>query len=594
MLGEKDAQEESEPIGPKGQCPCDDPSQSFTLYSDGHGYCFAGGCPHPYWTPQRLQEAGWEVDPDLLISGPPDYERPQARPRVSEDIVEAINAAQVKAITAWKISLETCERWDYRVRLDRKGEGEHLAVYRDESGAVVDVKVRRIGRNYERKEFYWLSGKAPKGLIYGAHRLGNGGKQITVAMGEKDVLTVDQLWGGKFPVVGPSNGEGAIKRDFAPYLDRLSKYDKVVIVQDEDKAGRERAVELAQMLPPGKAFITRLPRKDATETALKDGVPVLTSAIHNAAQYRPDGIVDADDIDGELLNPTEWGLSLPYDWLYKWTYGMRPGEVWMLGAGTGIGKSDFWAETMAHLIKPQEDGGEYVPIAVFNYEAGAIQTLKLVLGKLWSKRFNIPDPEDGSPNLYWTPEDMIAAREYRRAKCAKLFINDHKGAVDWASVKERIRFLVHEGGCRVAFVDPVAALVAQEDDDRKALDRLFAEGKSLAEELGITLVFNSHLTRPSEGKSHEEGGRVTLKHFRGSGAIVMWASFVFGLERNQQAEDEEERADTTFRVLKDRFTGDSTGKTRTIVYNVLSGRLEDKVLQMVAIEPHEPVEPPPL
>jgi twinkle protein len=181
---------------------------------------------------------------------------------------------------------------------------------------------------------------------------------------------------------------------------------------------------------------------------------------------------------------------------------------------------------------------------MFNYESAALGTLKRTLGKLASKRFNIPDPEDGTPNLYWSHEDMEAARIYRREKCAKLYINDHKGAIDWASVKERLRFLRHEAGITLAIVDPVAALVAQEDDDRKALDRLFAEAKALAEELDITIMFNSHLTRPAQGQSHEEGGRVELRHFRGSGAIVMWASFVFGLERDQQAMSGD-REDTT-------------------------------------------------
>jgi twinkle protein len=114
----------------------------------------------------------------------------------------------------------------------------------------------------------------------------------------------------------------------------------------------------------------------------------------------------------------------------------------------------------------------------------------------------------------------------------------------------------------VGVVDPVAALVAQEDDDRKALDRLFAEAKALAEELDITIMFNSHLTRPALGPSHEEGGRVELRHFRGSGAITMWASFVFGMERNQQG-DEGERKDTTLRVLKDRASpGTAPGRPR--------------------------------
>lgn len=510
---------------------------------------------------------------------------------MAEDLQQIIDASTHRALSAWKISRETCEAWDYRTRVNAKGEGEHLAVYRDEIGLIVDAKLRFTGKNYERKDFAWASGKAPKGLIYGANRLGNGGKMVCVCMGEKDALTVSQLWNNTFPVVSPANGEAGIQKDFAPWLDRLARYDKVVIVQDMDAAGLKAGQLLAAMLPPGKAFLAKLPRKDANETYLQDGDKVLRVALHNATAYRPDGIVDADEIDASLLDPTEWGFSLPYDFLYKWTYGILPGQVWVIGAGTGIGKSDFAAEIVAHLIKPAEDGGAYQPMALFNYEAGPKRSLKLIVGKLWSKRFNIPDPEDGTENPYWSRADIEAARTYRREHCAKLFINDHRGAVDWASVKERLRFLKHSADISGGVVDPMAAMAAQEEDERKFLDRMMAESKSLAEELGIFIIFVSHLARPKDGKSHEEGGRATLAQFRGSGGIVMWASYVIVLERDQQG-DKDERKDTVCRMLKDRETGDSTGLTKVLVYNTLNGRLEEKGPLLEEPGPEDAIAPP--
>jgi len=45
------------------------------------------------------------------------------------------------------------------------------------------------------------------------------------------------------------------------------------------------------------------------------------------------------------------------------------------------------------------------------------------------------------------------------------------------------------------------------------------------------------------------------------------------LERTQQADDPEERQSTTFRVLKDRYTGRSAGKTIDLGYDSETGRL---------------------
>lgn len=66
-----------------------------------------------------------------------------------------------------------------------------------------------------------------------------------------------------------------------------------------------------------------------------------------------------------------------------------------------------------------------------------------------------------------------------------------------------------------------------------------------------------------------------IRHFKGSRSIGFWCHFMFGLERNQQAEDEEERQTTVFRVLKDRVSGQATGKTFLFGYDHSAGRLID-------------------
>ena len=52
---------------------------------------------------------------------------------------------------------------------------------------------------------------------------------------------------------------------------------------------------------------------------------------------------------------------------------------------------------------------------------------------------------------------------------------------------------------------------------------------------------------------------------------MRYADFMWGLERNTQHEDEDLRQFSCFRVLKDRLTGQSTGKTFWLKYN--DGRL---------------------
>jgi twinkle protein len=104
------------------------------------------------------------------------------------------------------------------------------------------------------------------------------------------------------------------------------------------------------------------------------------------------------------------------------------------------------------------------------------------------------------------------------------------------------------------------------------------EMAALANELQIIILFVSHLTTP-EGKPHEEGGRVTIRHFKGSRAIGFWSYFMFGMERDQQADEESQRHSTVFRVLKDRYTGQSTGKTFVLEYDSDTGLLTEGLFQ---------------
>ncbi len=93
-------------------------------------------------------------------------------------------------------------------------------------------------------------------------------------------------------------------------------------------------------------------------------------------------------------------------------------------------------------------------------------------------------------------------------------------------------------------------------------------------ETKISLFAVSHLRRP-EGKGHEEGAATSLAQLKGSTAQGNVANIVLGLERNGQAEDEEERHTTRVRVLKNRFSG-LTGPACRLLYNKQTGRMTER------------------
>lgn len=538
-------------------------SDAAALYSDGHLYCFK--CSRVF----RTEDGGQALDQGHHQAAP-------AKAGTVE-LQEYIEQGTPRTIKSRAITQATAKFYDYRIFENHRGEWEHLAIYRDPHGTPVGVKVRNTGEDGTEKDIIWGAGSA-KGNLWGRHLFPGGGQFLVVCEGEIDAMSVAQMYGLKRPVVSVPNGAGEAAKAVAANLEWINSFQKVIWCMDMDAPGREAAIACAKLLPPGKSFIAVLPKKDPNEMLVAGQGDQITLAMHNAEAYRPDGIIDARALTARCLDPVVVGIPWPWDFMTRWTYGRRDREVYTLGSGTGMGKSDFIAEVVACDLQGRDKlQREYTPEgwAIFGYEGGPVGIKKQIAGKIAGKRFHIP-PETMA--LPWTEEELRSTMDFMDVECwgrgGKLFINDSFGAADWEAAMERTRYLAHAEGIKNFLYDPISAYTAGDPDERKALDKLVLEASALANELAVKVYLVSHLTRPSQGPSHEEGGHVALNQFRGSNAIGMFSSFVFGLERDQQAETEQERATANVRVVKDRYTGNSTGKTDRVIYDTITGTLD--------------------
>lgn len=463
-----------------------------------------------------------------------------------------IDPGEFRDINSRLLTEETCRKWGYSIS-EFAGSPCQVAAYKDKEGTTVAQKIRLPG-----KEFTW-AGNAREVGLYGSHLWKGSGKILVITEGEIDALTVSQLQGNKWPVVSLPNGAPAAPRDLAKSLPYVEAFESVVLMFDNDDPGREAAAKCAALLTPGKAKIASLPLKDANEMLKAGRGAEVINAIWQAKEWRPDGIITAAEVIEAAKKPVEWGRSWPWKSLTDLTYGRRFRELYALGAGVGTGKTDLFTQLIAHdmLTYPEKVGVIYL-------EQAPVETIRRIAGKVAGKAFHVPD---GS----WTQKELDEALDKTRDRL--LFYN-HFGASDWTIIKTLIRFLALSEGVKSIYLDHLTALVSHADDERRALDSLMAEMAGLCMGLDISIFFVSHLATP-EGKPHEEGGRVMAKHFRGSRSIMQWANFMFGLERNQQSEDELERRTATFRVLKDRNTGRANGHTISLLYDPETGMLNE-------------------
>jgi twinkle protein len=464
----------------------------------------------------------------------------------------------IKALAGRKITEATCTKFKYAVgNLD--GQPVQIANYYTPDGSeLVAQKIRGPDKSFR------VIGDLKRAGLFGQQLWRDSGRMVVVTEGEIDALTVSQLQDNKYPVVSVPNGAQGAKRAITAQLEWLLKFDTVVLMFDDDSAGAAAAKECAPLFPTGRCKIAKIAGyKDANE-ALKAGAgDKVIEAMWGAKDYRPDGILTFADIAEAMRTPQGVGIPWWDERLTKLTYGRRLGECYALGGGTGCGKTDWFMQQSAH------DMALGMKVGMFYLEQSPTRTGLLLAGKLAGKRFHVPDGG-------WTQAELSSATD-ELLKSNKAFIYNSAGAsfgaTAWDTIRDTIRFLAHHEGVQSFYLDHLTALAAAEDDERLALEKIMAELAGLTQELNILLHFVSHLATP-DGTPHEEGGRVMIRHFKGSRSIGFWSHFMFGLERDTQSDDPALRGTTTFRVLKDRFTGDSTGQVVHLGYLKDQGRLQ--------------------
>lgn len=449
------------------------------------------------------------------------------------------------------LSEETCKKFDYRVTTNSAGKTVQVANYKNDSGKIIAQKTRDSKKNFQ---CLGDTKSLPK-MLFGQSLWRDSGPRIIITEGEIDAMSVSQAQGNKWPVVSLPNGAQSGAKALAHNLEWLERFDAVVLCFDSDDPGIQAAKECAAVLSPGKAYIAKLPMKDANEMLVARKGKELIDALWGAKQFRPDGIVDIATLVDDATADTEVGKDWPWPTLSAATYGRRRGELYGFGGGTGCGKSTLFKQIAKHVLEVDN-----LPVGLLFLEEPPKLTAKTMAGMIMGRRVHVPGVEYDKEELRNTVASLGG----------RVFLYDHFGSMSFEVIREKIRYMVRALGIRDIFLDHLTALAASIDtDERKAIDKIMAELSSLTQELDCTIYYISHLTTP-EGKPHEEGGRVFEKHFRGSRSIAYWSHFMFAIERNKQTDDP-----TTFRVLKDRFTGDSTGLTFGLNYNTTNGLLEE-------------------
>ena len=466
---------------------------------------------------------------------------------------------QIAAIKARGITADTCRKFGYYIAKDNYGKPIQVANYVND-GKVVFQKTRDKDKN-----FYVLGKK--QYVFFGQHLFPSGNK-LVITEGEIDCLTVSQINGNKYPVVSIPFGCKSAERTFKENLDWLNGFKEIIIMFDMDEPGKKAVESVVGLLPPHKLKIATLPHKDANECLLHGDADAVIRSIYDAVEYRPDGIINAKDLKDVLMTNDEDIVSYEYPWsdeLNKMTMGIRKYEMLLLTAGTGIGKSTT-AREIAYKLKMQDK----LKIGLVMLEESPKKTIRDIMSIHLKKPLH----------LLWKNESVrqeVADHYDEVFGDGSFCLYDHFGSIESPNLLDKIRYLIVAECCDFVIFDHISIAVSGLDDgsnERKCIDVLMTQLRSLVEETGAGLIVISHLRKPdSKSVSFEQGGCISLDDLRGSGTLKQLPDIILALERNQQADVPDEKNTMKIRVLKNRFCG-TTGLAGSIKFNKSKHRIE--------------------
>ena len=400
--------------------------------------------------------------------------------------------------------------------------------------------------------------------LFGQNIAGSG-KRLIITEGELDALAMAQAQYDKYsrfyPVVAiPSASATSI---ILAQRDWIRNFDEVVLMFDNDEAGRKATETAAKIIGYERVKIANLPEKDPCEVLIKHGSVTLMSCMFDARPFSPAGVVKGNDI-WEQYQRKQNTVSLAYPICLKplneKLYGMRMGDIVLFTSGTGAGKSTISKEIILEILDKTTD-----MVGIVSLEESVGDTAEKFIGMQLKKNLN---REKVSEEEKYEAFTKVFGDE-------RLVMLDHQGSVSDESLADKMEHLALMG-CKYIFLDHITIAVSegvQGKTGNEAIDSFMSDMLKITKKHNIWLGIISHLRKSGVGmKPFEEGKLPSLDDIKGSGSIKQISFDIVAFSRNMIAETESERNTIKLRVLKSRFTG-LTGDCGSTRYDTATGRL---------------------
>ena len=526
-------------------CPYCHSKDNVGVYDDGHAYCF--GC-----------NRRWQLNKEEIEQ----YKMYNYNER-NNFMTESIKLpGSLHEIPDRGINAETCKKFNVNVTINDRGITEHFYPYYDKDGNLIAYKKRVVNG----KMFSW-TGDAKGSTLFGMNAFPKGGRYVTICEGELDCMACYQMFSGTGAYVSLKNGSKDLKAVKDAY-EWLNSFDNIVVCVDGDTPGKECAKKIVEVLPPGKTKVVKMPDtpKDANDFLKQGKVEEFKKLWWQAEDQRPEDVVNIGSTLDRVLTYRETHdyISTPWVGLNELIQGTRAGQLVILTAGSGQGKSSFMRAWMLDLLKKNKD----LKLGCFFMEESIEETIVSMMSLAAGENLKRTDVWDSK-----TKEELTS------------YFNDvlFDGRIEMFEPKEnttpdyivnKIRYMAMAKCCKIIFLDHLSILVDSSDCVRLDLNKLCQDIHQLCVGLGITVIAAIHLRKSQSGTDHESGGEVRLDDIKDSSSVKQLSDIVIAFERNGQSDIPKIQNLTKVRVLKNRDFG-VKGLACGLLYDRKTTRLDE-------------------
>lgn len=408
---------------------------------------------------------------------------------------------------------------------------------------------------------------------------------IVITEGEDDAVAVCEAFGLVFPVVSIPYGVSSAKSVILRRLQWLMGWKHIVLWFDNDEYGQRAIEDVANLFDPGKVKVVHCPDyKDANDILKDKSIDYdvrcsrIKNAIWNAKVIGGESIVTISDIIDEIMEQPQFGDPYPWEPMTDITYGFQLGEMHIVVAATGIGKTEF----IFKMILPFLDKYN---IGVFSFEQKAANTARRIVGNELGLKLHIPGGE-------WPAEKIRnTAMKYDN----KIFFHARPGFCELDDLIRAIRYQAKAFDCKIFIIDNLKALRLH---DKERAEHFMNVIQALKLDLGISIYILSHVVKDKiarqayvstspknpeayadmgvedleglinkDGLEWESGRMPAIENIDGHNVVSALSDYVWALARNTTSKDEHEKKILRVKPLKTRLDSSKTGKIFKLRYD---------------------------